>query len=147
VKGASIDFKYPAHGSGRIAMTFPQKYLEFVRRESQIIVVTLIAAVLLFYALDRHLFWADEAITAFYGRSIVQQGHGLPLAWDSRNLLAFGGGSSLDANMFPAAYPLLQFYLPAPFFAVFSPANQTFAGRLPFALLGLATVPLLYLLL
>jgi len=115
-----------------------------LRRERALVALTLAAAFLLFYRLDQHHFWADEAITAFYARSIVTSGRGLPSAWDGRNLVAFGGGGSLDRNLRPTPYPMLQFYLAAPFFALFGRGHETFAGRFPFALLGLATVPLTY---
>lgn len=115
----------------------------FLRREWPILLVLVISAALLLTRLDLHLFWADEAITAFYSRSIIGPGGGAPTAWDGRNLLAYGGGSSLDDSLRPSSYPMLQFYLPAPFFALMT-SNPTLAGRLPSALLALATVLMAY---
>jgi len=115
-----------------------------VRRRWAELAVVVLGGLLILSSLAQHAYWCDEAITAFYARSVVRHGRGLPQAWDGRNLLAFGGGTSLDENMAPSAYPLLQFYVAAPFFALFDQAQQTLAGRLPFALLGLATLPLVW---
>jgi 4-amino-4-deoxy-L-arabinose transferase-like glycosyltransferase len=104
-------------------------------------VATLIAAALLLWNLGLHPFWSDEAITAAYARSLSLHG-GVPNAWDGRNLTCFGAGLSLTPDMYATSYPLLQFYLVWFFFAVFGAAE--WAGRLPFALLGIATVPLTY---
>jgi len=111
-----------------------------------ILAITALAAPLLLWALARHPFWSDEAVTAFYARSIVTTGRGLPRAWDGRNLMAYAGGWSLDRNMIATGYPnpLLQFYVAAPFFALMGREHATLAGRLPFALLGLATILLTY---
>lgn len=115
----------------------------WLRREWPLVLVLLISAVLLLSRLDLHLFWADEAITAFYSRSIIGPGGGAPVAWDGRNLLAYGGGTSLDDHLRPTSYPMLQFYVAAPFFAVLK-SNPTIAGRLPSALLALVTVWMAY---
>ena len=125
------------------ASTGRERCVRWLRREWPLVLVLLISAVLLLSRLDLHLFWADEAITAFYSRSIIGRGGGAPLAWDGRNLLAYGGGTSLDDHLRPTAYPMLQFYAAAPFFAVLK-SNPTIAGRLPSALLALVTVWMAY---
>jgi len=112
------------------------------RGHAGVILATLLCAVLSLLGLDRHPFWPDEAITAIYSRNTAR--YGLPYAWDGRNLCAYGDGTSLDRHMLAAAYPWLQFYVAALGFLAFG--ATTFAGRLPFALLGVACVPLTYLL-
>ena len=107
--------------------------------------MTLLCAGLMLIGLDEHRFWGDEAITAFYARSVVR--HGLPYGFDHqdeiRNLCAYGGGTSLNRNLVATAYPWLQFYVAAASLAIFE--DPTFAGRLPFALIGVAVVALTYL--
>lgn len=101
-----------------------------------------VAAALLFWKLGLHAFWSDEAITALYARSL--QSHALPYAWDGRNLYCFADGGTLTADMYATTYPMLQFYVVLPFFELFGPTAA--AGRLPFALLGLGTIALTWLL-
>jgi len=99
-----------------------------------------VAAVLMLWGLGRRPFWSDEAITAGYARSLLT--HALPYAWDGRNLLCFGDGSALTADLYATTYPMLQFYVVWPFFRVLGTGEA--AGRLPFALFALATVALTY---
>ena len=113
-----------------------------LRRNAAALITMAAAALLLLWGLGRPLFWSDEAITAIYSRNTLR--YGWPRAWDGRNLCAYADGTSVSARDLGAwAYPLLQFYVTAGSFAVFG--VNTWAGRLPHALLGLATVWLTYL--
>jgi uncharacterized membrane protein len=89
-----------------------------------------------------HALWSDEAITGLYARSL--QNHSLPHAWDGRNLYCFGQPGTLTPDMYATTYPMLQFYVAWPSFEIFGPTAV--AGRTPFVLIALATVPLTYLL-
>ena len=111
-----------------------------LRRHWGLALITLAAAALMFLGLAEHAFWADEAITAIYSRNTLT--YGLPCAFDGRNLCAYGTGTSLSPGLLATAYPWLQFYVAAASFGLFG-AN-TFAGRLPFALIGVLCVPLTY---
>jgi hypothetical protein len=119
--------------------------------------LTLLAAPLLLVDLGSPALWEDEAETALVAR--VAQITGMPGPWDGVHLVTQQEG--LDALMVPADstsrvdagdslrprwiwtwHPWLQHYLAAASFAVFGPS--AWAARLPFALVGLASVPLFF---
>ena len=86
--------------------------------------------------------WEDEGDTAVLAASILQ--HGVPVAWDGVTFTAPDYGQRLTHSFVMVSHPWLQYYLAAASFALFgeSPA----AARLPFALAGLATIILVYVL-
>ncbi len=84
--------------------------------------------------------WSDEAETAIVARNFLKTGH--LTGWDGRNLLTDRNGAYLDCTL-KDRNPPLQFIITAASFSLFGVNN--FAARLPFALLGLLTVLLLYL--
>ncbi|MBI2217405.1 MAG: glycosyltransferase family 39 protein [Candidatus Rokubacteria bacterium] len=100
----------------------------------------LVAAVLLFTGLDDRYLWDDEAETALLARRI--QAIGLPIAHDGRDLISQGCGLDADRNYLWAFHPWLPMYLTAGSFALLG--ESTFTARLPFALLGFASVLSLY---
>jgi hypothetical protein len=111
-----------------------------------------LAALLMFWdLLSGRCLWQDEAETALLGKNIIS--FGLPYAWDGTNLVSqengreFGPGPHVY-DIMPAALwrwsPWVQFYLAACGMSVFG--YTTFAARLPFAIFGLLTIPLTYLL-
>ena len=106
--------------------------------------VLLVAGVLLFANLGNVYLWQDEAETALLGRNVLTYGY--PNAWDGKNLVTQTPGRVRDSdeNHVWIWHPWLQFYLVAASFAVFG--ESAIAARLPFALIGLACVALLYFL-
>lgn len=116
------------------------KIVDFLRQHLPFLVLFFIGALLLLKGLDNTLFWQDEGHLAVLARRILQFGY--PKVWDGHNLLT--GMDGLDFNK---DYALtwdgwLPYYLVAASFAIFG--ESTFAGRLPFVLCALATLPLLY---
>jgi hypothetical protein len=100
-----------------------------------------LAAVLVFTNLGRDYFWEDEGDTAVLALGILQKG--VPVAWDGVNLAVPDFGQRLTGGFVMVSHPWLQYYLTAASFALFG--ETTFAARLPFALAGLATIVLVYI--
>jgi 4-amino-4-deoxy-L-arabinose transferase-like glycosyltransferase len=97
-----------------------------------------IAWVFLFARLGHYALWDDEAITALTAEGVLKTGDTSAVV--GHNIVAFRNGLLLR-NMKDRATPPLQFYLDAPFLAVFS--HTALAARLPFAICGLGTIGLL----
>lgn len=99
----------------------------------------LLAAILIFARLGHYTFWDDEAGTALSAKAILRTGRNTALI-DHGNVVAYSDGNALHGfnNHIEA---LLPSYLAAASFALFG--LQPWAGRLPFALLGLGTFALI----
>ena len=102
----------------------------------------LLAALLIFPNLDDRRLWDDEAETALLAQNTLR--FGVPIAWDGVNLISQECGTDYDSNYLWRQTPWLPIYVTAGSFALFD--ASTFSARLPFALLGLLTVPSMYLL-
>lgn len=96
------------------------------------------AAALIFTNLGWYAFWNDEAYTALLAKSVWRTGDTHALI--GHNILAFQGGAALE-NLRHRFDPPLPYYLAAPFLGLLG--DRAFAGRLPFALCGLATIALM----
>ncbi len=103
--------------------------------------VLCLAALLLFTGLGRDYLWADEGDTAVLAKSIVK--FGVPTAWDGATFIDSDFGARLNDDLVMVSHPWLRYYVTAASFAVFG--ETALAARLPFALLGLATIALTYL--
>ncbi len=107
------------------------------------LLATCIAACFLLPSLGRELLWEDEAETALLARSILV--HGYPCPWDGEHLITQQGGRDfvwLGDKLVWTWHPWLQHYLTAASFALFG--EGTTQARLPFALVGLLTVPVFF---
>jgi len=102
--------------------------------------IMLFSGYLIFKNLGDAALWSDEAETAIVARNFLNTGH--CTGWDGRNLLTDRNGACLDKNL-NDRNPPLQFVVTAASFALLGVNN--FSARLPFALIGLLTVLLLYL--
>ncbi|HUT77830.1 MAG TPA: glycosyltransferase family 39 protein [Polyangia bacterium] len=98
-----------------------------------------VAAVLAFHGLDNHKLWDDEANTALFGRNLLATGE--LSAFDGTNLIGFRGGGELDENLRNVYMPPLQYWVAAAGFGLLG--ESTFTARVPFVLLGLASLALL----
>jgi hypothetical protein len=112
------------------------------RRDPVFWAVSLLAGLLLFWSLGGRCLWQDEAETALLGLSVLRTG--VPTAYDGKNLISQEAGNEFGRDYVWRWSPWVQFYLVAPSLALFG--RTTWAARLPFALLGLLTVPGTYLL-
>lgn len=84
--------------------------------------------------------WQDEAQTALIARTVLA--HGVPMGHEGVHSYSQDLGLDAGPGGLWRAQPWLPYYVLAPFLAV---KGSTFSARLPFALFGLATVPLAWL--
>jgi 4-amino-4-deoxy-L-arabinose transferase-like glycosyltransferase len=110
------------------------------RRHWPFLAIASLVAVLLFADLGGDHFWADEGDTAVLASSILNTG--LPRAWDGLTFSDSDLGERVNDTLVVVSHPWLQYYVTAASFALFG--ESTFAARLPFALAGWLTLPLLY---
>lgn len=88
---------------------------------------------LLFYNLDSHLLWGDEAETAALARNVLH--YGIPRNFDGLNRITiYGARNDSNAQGIWTWSPWLQEYLTAAAFWLFG--VTTWAARAPFALIG-----------
>jgi 4-amino-4-deoxy-L-arabinose transferase-like glycosyltransferase len=104
-------------------------------------IVIVIAAVLIIAALGQRCLWQDEAETAMLGRNILKFGR--PIAFDGVNLVSQEVGRELDAQRLWRWSPWIQFSIAAAGMKWLG--LNAFGARLPFAILGILTLPLTYL--
>ena len=104
--------------------------------------VAVLGTFLIFGGLDRRYLWDDEAETALLAQRVLR--FGVPVAWDGASLISQECGADYDDNYLWQQTPWLPIYLAAASFALLDVG--TFTARLPFALLGLLSVPSMYLL-
>ena len=105
-----------------------------------LIIVLVIAGCLLFANLSNHYLWQDEAETAMLANNLLDKGY--PNAWDGKNLITQNAGLDSNENRVWTWSPWLQFYVTAFSFKLLG--ADTYAARLPFALIGFGTVILFY---
>lgn len=115
--------------------------------------LALASGFLLLWHLDRPLLWQDEAETANVAVNLLHTG--LPTPWDGEHLVTQQRGHDAlwaGDRLLWAWHPWPQHYLAAVGLALVGespgegagPAARTVAARLPFALLSLLTVPLVF---
>ena len=102
----------------------------------------LVGSVLILLNLGNRYLWTDEAETALLGRNIVR--FGLPKAWDGRNLVSQELGLDYGDDWVWRWTPWLPKYVAAGSFLLFG--ESTLTARLPFALMGILSLALFYLL-
>ncbi len=124
-------------------MPLPSLKLRFGRLDPILVIILIIASCLLFYRLDHRPFWQDEAETACLARNTLV--YGVPRAFDGVNLISQEGRGEFDDTYLWRWSPWLQIYVTAAAFLVGGPT--TFAGRFPYALGGLASIFLVYVIL
>src|SRR5207247_1694489 len=103
--------------------------------------MVLLFAFVCLWNLNHYYFWEDEGDTVYYAKSILN--HGIPLGFDGRNLYEQRGGLALNSHYVDVFYSWLPCYLIAGSFSLFG--YNHFAARLPFALCGIASVWIAYL--
>ncbi len=113
-----------------------------MKKHFPIVILLILASFLLFFNLGNQYLWQDEAETALLGRSVLTVGY--PKAFDGKNLINPTIRTGFSKNYGWRYHPWGQFYITASSFAIFG--ESTFSARLPFALLGLINLLLLYIL-
>jgi len=104
-------------------------------------VITALAALLLLVNLGGRALWEDEAETALLGRSILA--HGKPVASNGINVISQEAGREFGSDYVWRWSPWVQFYLGAAGLKMFG--DSALGARLPFALLAIPVIPLVYL--
>ncbi len=102
--------------------------------------LAVLAAALLLPNLSSVYLWQDEAQTATVSRTILEGG--IPRGTDGQNFFSQELGKEYGPGHVWKWHTWLSFYMTAASFAVLG--DTTFAARIPFALLGIATVVLAY---
>jgi hypothetical protein len=112
-------------------------------RRLLILLLVVASAVLLFWRLDGALLWRDETTTATWARLMAEKGAWLPYVVDDGQLIVQGSdGHDFNSRMLPGMQGWLQFYVAAAAFKLFGVSTLT--ARLPFALLGVVCLFVLY---
>lgn len=115
-----------------------------MRRIAAIAVLALCVTAI-FWRLDGVPLWRDEATTAVWARLMVDSGDWLPYAFDQEAgqlLVQDDDGHDINSRLLPAMQSYLQFYVSAAGHWLFG--DGTIAARLPFALVGLGCLALLW---
>ncbi len=105
-------------------------------------VILLVGAILIFANLGNRYLWEDETETALLARSILI--HGIPKAFDGKNLVSQELGRDYDSNYVWRWTPWLEKYVAALSFAALG--EGTWSARAPFALVGVFCLLSVYLL-
>jgi hypothetical protein len=105
-----------------------------------LIIILALGALLLLFHLDHRPFWQDEAETAGLAKNVLE--YGVPRAYDGINIISQEQGNEYDHNFLWRWSPWLQIYVTAAAFRL--GGLTTYAGRFPFAVLGLACIFLVY---
>ena len=109
-------------------------------KHAPMIFIIALAALLSGAGIAQHVFWDDEANTAVIARNLLHTGK--LTGWDGANLMAFRGGEDLDDALIQKTVPPLQYYVAAAGLALFGASD--WGARVPFLLLGLGALGLLY---
>ena len=107
-------------------------------KDPLLIILLIVAAFLIFANLGNIYLWQDEAETAQVAKNTLT--FGFPRGADGKNIIWVTGG--FGSNFIWIYHSWLQFYLAGLSFLMFG--MNTFAARLPFALLGFASIFLSY---
>lgn len=121
---------------------FITRGMECLRIHWPIVLLTCLAAFLIFTNLGKEYLWSDEGDTAVLARSVLQ--HGVPKAWDGVTFTDSDYGQRLNEDLVMVSHPWLQYYITAASFLFFG--ETTFGARFLFALCGLATIVVTYML-
>lgn len=105
-----------------------------------LVFLVVIATALLLPNLANIYLWQDEAETAILARNILT--HGYPSAWDGTNVVTQNHEREFNARHVWTWSPWLQLYLTAGSFWIFG--ETTFAARIPFVVLAVASIALLH---
>jgi 4-amino-4-deoxy-L-arabinose transferase-like glycosyltransferase len=87
-----------------------------------------------------HDLWGDEAETALFARNIIK--YGIPKGWDGVNIMGIDNAVVLNDSLVNHTSPWAQYYLTAISFRLFG--ESIFTARLPFIVLSVASLILLY---
>jgi 4-amino-4-deoxy-L-arabinose transferase-like glycosyltransferase len=109
-----------------------------------LICLALLSTFLMFWRLDGTILWRDEATTATWARTMVEQRSLVPKVFDGETVAVQGfDAHDFNDSLTPGMQAWLQFYVTAISFELFG--ESTFTARLPFAICGLIAVAVMWL--
>ncbi len=112
-------------------------------RNALAVLLVVLSAFLLFWRLDGVPLWRDETTTANWGRLMAESGVWIPRVFDGEQLIVQAAdGHDVNSHLLPAMQSWLQFYVSAAGFKLLG--VSTWTARAPFALIGAATLFVLY---
>lgn len=111
-----------------------------IYRVLPLLAILAFGAFFMLFHLDNRPFWQDEAETAGLAKNVLK--YGVPRAYDGVNIISQEHGHEYDQNYLWRWSPWLQIYVAAAAFKI--GGLTTYAGRLPFAIMGLACILLVY---
>ncbi|MBF0491887.1 MAG: hypothetical protein HQM15_03820 [Deltaproteobacteria bacterium] len=112
----------------------------FATKHFLFILLFVLSAIFLFKGLDHTLLWQDEAHNAILSSHINQ--YGFPKVWDGKNLITGMNGLDFDEDFMLSWDGLFPYYFTAPFISILG--KTTFAARLPFVLIALLSLWVVY---
>ena len=102
-----------------------------------------VSAITLFWRLDAAPIWRDEATTATWARLMAETDVWIPYVYsDGQLIVQAPDGHDVNSKLLPAMQSYLQFYVSAVSFKLFG--VSTWAARIPYALIGAATLIILW---
>jgi len=119
--------------------TVEEKHGFFVRHAA-IVFILIVFAFIVVFRLGENYFWAGEAETAGLARNILK--YKLPKVYDGTNLIELVDKKTSNEDLVWIYRGWLPYYTAAASFYLLE--ESTFAGRLPFAIIGILAVLLLY---
>jgi hypothetical protein len=112
-------------------------------RSALAVLLIVLSVFLLFWRLDSVPLWRDETTTANWGRLMAESNVWIPRVYDGDQLIVQAAdGHDVNSHLLPAMQSWLQFYVAGLGFELFG--VSTWTARLPFALIGGATLFLFY---
>ena len=103
-----------------------------------VIYLTVLAGLLAFWGLGNNDLWDDEASSAVYGRNLMKTGK--LIAWDGRNIMAYGMLALVNEDMIRTFSAPLQYPVAGLSLKIFG--DSAAGGRALFVLIGLFSIPL-----
>jgi len=116
----------------------PQQSVKSLNSQRIVAYLTVLAGLLAFWGLGNHDFWDDEALTAVYGRNLINTG--TLIGWDGQNLMGYGMRALLNEDMISTYAPPLQYLVSGLSLKIFG--DNPAGGRSLFVLVGLFSIPL-----
>ena len=117
-----------------------RKRLFLFKIDPVFLIILALGAFLLLFGLDHRPFWQDEAETACLAKNVLK--YGVPRAYDGVNIISQEWGKEYDQDHLWRWSPWLQIYVAAAAFKI--GGLTTYAGRFPFAVMGIACILLVY---
>ena len=115
---------------------------KIISRYFGIFLIIIAGSFLILYNIDDTMLWKDEAGTAQIGINTIK--YGIPKVWDGVNIITSADGNSFNDHFVVTSHGWLQFYIVGVSVALLG--KTTLAARLPFAIFGILSIFVMWLL-